>query len=171
MSSTTSARDIYLQGVRNAHGEETQTVQAIERQINRLEHYPELKALLQRQHSESQQQAQRLEQILGTHDTSTSAVKETVTGLVGSAAAAIHGAMSDEVLKNTFSNYAMTHHAIASYTSLIAMAEAAGDGQHVPLIRESLQEEEAMAKVMEAQIVPLTQRYMQLTETGETAKA
>lgn len=170
MSTTTSAHEIYMQGLRNAHAEETQTAQTLQRQVGRLEHYSELKAGLQRHIQESQQEAQRLEQILGTHDTSTSSVKETVTGLVGNTAAAVHGAMSDEVLKNAFSTYGMTHHAIAAYTSLIAMAEAADDQQHIPLLGQSLQEKEAMAKFMDGQIAPVTKRYVELATSGQTAK-
>ena len=168
--SGTSTHEIYIQGLRNAHAEERQAVETLQRQVERLEHYPELKAGLDRHVQESQRQQERLEQILGTHGTTSSAFKEAVTGAVGNISALGHSAASDEVLKNVFRGCALEHHEIAAYTSLIAMAEAAGDQQHISLLRQSLQEEEAMAKFMEGQVVPVTRRYLELAAAGETAK-
>lgn len=170
MNTTVDVREIYMQGLRNAHAEERQAIETLQRQVERLEHYPELRAGLERHVRESQGQQERLEQILGTHGTSGSAFKEAVTGAVGNIAALGHAAASDEVLKNTFRGCALEHHEIAAYTSLIAMAETAGDQQHVPLLRQTLQEERAMAEFMEGQVVPVTKRYLELAAAGETAK-
>ena len=170
MSTTTQTHEIYMQGLRNAHAEERQAIETLQRQVERLEHYPELKAGLERHVQESQRQQERLEQILGTHGTNSSSFKEAVTGVVGNISALGHTAASDEVLKNTFRGCALEHHEIAAYTSLIAMAEAVGDHQHISLLRQNLQEEEAMAKFMEGQVVPVTKRYLELAAAGETAK-
>jgi ferritin-like metal-binding protein YciE len=88
---------------------------------------------------------------------------------MGNVAAAVHVPASDEVLKNTFANFAFEHQEIAAYTSLIAMAESLGDSTAVPLLRQSLAEEERMAEWIGGQIVPTTQRFMQLTRAGQRA--
>ncbi len=163
-------QELYLQGLRNAHALETQAVEIMQRQVDRLENYPEMKAGLQRHIQESEQQKRRLEQIMEAHGTSYSALKETVTGLVGNVAAIGHAFTTDEVIKNSFSNYAFEHLEQAAYKSLIAMAEVVGDEQHIPLLQQNLQEEQGFAEACEKLIVPTTKRYMQLQAAGETAK-
>jgi ferritin-like metal-binding protein YciE len=73
------------------------------------------------------------------------------------------------VLKNTFANFAFEHQEIAAYTSLIAMAESLGDSAAIPLLQQSLAEEERMAEWIRGQIVPTTERFMQLTRAGQRA--
>ena len=170
MSGTAATKELYMQGLRDAHALETQAVQIMSRQVERLENYPDVKAGLQRHISESEQQKRRLEQIMEAHGTSPSTIKETVTGLVGNMAAIGHAFTSDEVIKNSFANYAYEHLEQAAYMSLIAMAEAAGDQQHVPLLQQNLQEEIEFGKVCGNLVVPTTQRYMQLQAAGQTAK-
>lgn len=162
-------RDLYLTGIRNLHGVETQAVQQLSRQVERLESYPELEAQLRKHIDESKQQGQRLEAILHAHDADISSVKEAVTGLVGNIVAVVHAPMTDEVLKNHFLNYAYENYEVAAYTSLIAMAEAVGDTQAVPALRQSLQEERDMAAFLERMTAPATQKYLELAATGQKA--
>lgn len=162
--------ELYHQGLRNAHALETQAIQIMERQVERLENYPDVKAGLQRHIMESEGQKRRLEQIMQKHDISASALKETVTGLAGNIAALGHAFTTDEVIKNSFSNYAYEHLEQAAYMSLIAMAEAAGDQASIPLLQQNLDEEIAFGKACGELVVPTTKRYMQLQAAGQTAK-
>ena len=66
-------------------------------------------------------------------------------GLMGSMAALAHMPAQDEILKNAFANSAVEAYEIAAYTSLLTIAEAAGDHASIPAFRQSLAEEEAMA--------------------------
>lgn len=170
MSGNNGIQELYMQGLRNAHALETQAVQIMSRQVERLENYPEMKAGLQRHIRESEGQAKRIEQIMEAHGTSASSLKEVVTGLVGNAAAIGHAFTTDEVIKNSFANYAYEHLEQAAYMSLIAMAEAAGDQQHIPLIQQNLDEEIAFGKVCGELVVPTTKRYMELQAAGQKAK-
>ncbi len=162
--------EIYHTGLRNMHALEMNAIELTERQVERLEHYPEMAARLRQHRTESEQQAQRLEAILQRHGTSSSAAKNAVTSVMGNVAAALHMPAADEILKNTFANFAFEHQEIAGYTSLIAMAERIGDTASIGPLRQSLAEEESMAKFVGEQIVPTTQRYMDLTAAGEKAK-
>lgn len=162
--------ETYHTGIRNLHALEMTAIAMTARQVERLEHYPEMARRLQQHKVESEQQAQRLEAILQRHGTSSSSAKNTVTSVMGNVAAALHAPASDEVLKNTFANYAFEHQEIAAYTSLIAMAERVGDTMAISPLRQSLSEEEAMAKFIQDQIVPTTKRYLDLTAAGEKAK-
>ncbi len=169
ISPDTQVRDAYLTGLRNMHALEMSAIELTERQTERLEHYPEMKARLAQHHGESQEQARRLEMILQRMDTSTSSAKNVVSSVMGNVAAALHAPAQDEVLKNTFANFAFEHQEIAAYTSLIAMAEAVGDVAAAAPLRQSLSEEQAMADWIEDHIVPTTTRYLELLAQGERA--
>ena len=159
----------YMTGLRNMHALEMSAIEMTERQAERLEHYPEMKARLQQHHAESQEQARRLENILDRLDSSTSAAKNTVTSVMGNVAAALHAPAKDEVLKNTFANFAFEHQEIAAYTSLMTMAEIVGDSSAMPLLEKSLTEEQEMADWIKARIGSTTERYLELLREGARA--
>ncbi len=161
--------EIYHTGLRNMHALEMTAIELTQRQIERLENYPEMKAKLQQHHTESEEQARRLEDILNRHDTSASTAKNAVSAMMGNVAAALHAPASDEILKNTFANYAFEHQEIAAYTSLIAMARALGDTASVPRLEQSLGEEERMAEWIKERIIPTTERFLQLAQMGQPA--
>jgi ferritin-like metal-binding protein YciE len=165
----TRLHEIFHTGVRNLHALEMNAIELTERQVERLENYPEMAARLRQHNIESKAQAERLAAILERHNTSSSAAKNTVSAVMGNVAAALHAPASDEVLKNTFANFAFEHQEIASYTSLIAMAEKIGDTASVAPLRQSLGEEQAMADWIRQNIVPTTERFMELSAAGQKA--
>jgi ferritin-like metal-binding protein YciE len=164
-----SIQDIYITGLRNAHALENQAVQILSRQVERLQSYPAMEQRLREHIEESRTQATRIEQILERHGTSHSALKDMVTGFMGNMAALAHAPMQDEVLKNTFSNFAFEHFEIASYKALLEMADAAGDGQAPPLLRMSLDEEVRMAQWIDQHLPETVRTYMRLESSGQTA--
>jgi ferritin-like metal-binding protein YciE len=66
-------------------------------------------------------------------------------------------------------NYAFENFEIASYSSLIALAEAGDFTRATPLLRETLGEEQAMAAWVLESLPDLTRRYVGLTSLGEKA--
>jgi ferritin-like metal-binding protein YciE len=167
MAST--VQDIYITGLRNAHALENQAVQLLSRQVERLENYPAMVDRMRQHIEESRAQAHRLEQILEAHGTSHSAFKDAVTGILGNLAAVAHTVAQDEVIKNTFANYAFEHYEIASYQALLEMASAAGDGRAPQLLRQSLDEEVRMAQWIEQHLPETVRTYMRLETSGQTA--
>lgn len=162
---------LYVTALRNTHAEETQGLQQMERQVERLENYPQYAALLRRHISTTQGQVQRLEQALEAQGETISALKETVTGLAGNIGAAVHALAGDETLKNLYAGYAYQYHQIAAYKSLIEIAKAAGATAHVSLFEKSLQEETEAANEVERLIAPVTQKYVQLYQSQGTSTA
>jgi len=162
-----SAQDIYITGLKNAHALEMQAVQLLERQIERIENYPEMAARMKSHVEESRVQAERLQQILERYGTSHSALKDFGTGLMGNLAAMAHAPMQDEILKNTFANYAFEHFEIASYRGLMEMAQAAGDQEGLGLLKQSLEEEVKMAEFVGQNLPQTVQRYIQLETSGQ----
>ncbi|MBL6453721.1 ferritin-like domain-containing protein [Belnapia sp. T6] len=165
MAST--AQDIYITGLKNAHALEVQAMQLLERQVERIESYPEMVGRMKQHIEESRVQSQRLEQILERFGTSNSSLKDFGTGLMGNLAAMAHAPMQDEILKNTFANYAFEHFEIASYRGLIEMAQAAGDQQGIALLQQSLQEEVQMAEFIGQNLPQTVQKYIQLETSGQ----
>lgn len=156
-------RSIFATGVRNAHALEKQAIQLIERQLPRLDDYPEVKARMRQHLEETRAQEERLDQVLRTLDDDRSVVKDMVLEFMGNMAAMAHMPADDEILKNTFANLAFENYEKAAYTSLITMAEAAGFEREKALFEQSLREEEAMADWIETSTPMVTQRYLQLS--------
>ncbi len=170
MSTTTEkARDIFIVGLRNQHAVEKQAIELLERQVGRLENYPEMSARMRQHIAESNEQARRIEELLSSLGTSHSTVKDTVTSLMGNLAALGHTVAPDEVLKNTLANFAFEHYEIASYLSLLTLAEATGHDRAKLALSESLREEEQMAQWIQDHIGPTTLRFVERTAAGQTA--
>lgn len=164
-----SPRDTYITGLVNAHALENQAVSILSRQVERLENYPEMSDQLRLHIDESKAQAQRLEEILSSLGTSHSTLKDMVTSFAGNMAALAHAPMQDEVIKNTFANFAFEHFEIAAYRSLLTMAELAGDNGSPKLLQQSLDEEIRMAKWIEDNLDATTRKYVQLSAAGQKA--
>jgi ferritin-like metal-binding protein YciE len=169
MDPRSSAHDVFLTGLRNAHAMESQAVSIIQPQLNRLTHYPEVSELLQTHLRETEMQIGRLEEILAGIDESASMVKDTVMSMAGSMAALTHSAAPDEILKNSFANLAFENYEIAAYTSLLVVAERAGASRFVPLLEQTLQEEREMADAIERMLPGVTERFVTLKASGERA--
>ncbi|WP_367614532.1 ferritin-like domain-containing protein [Teichococcus coralli] len=170
MSETTRhAQEIYVSGLRNQHAVEKQAVQLLERQVGRLENYPEMEARLREHIGESEQQAKRIEQLLEAFGSTNSTLKDMGLQFMGNMAALAHAPAPDEVVKNTFANFAFEHFEIASYRSLLVLAETVGHQDGLGLLRQSLQEEEAMARWIDEHLRPTTLRYLERSASGQTA--
>lgn len=165
----TDARSIYAAALRNTHAMEQQGLRQMELQLSRLERYPEYKALLEGHIRTTRNQLKQLEEALGDHGESLSAIKETVTAVAGTVAATVHAAFTDETLKNLYAGYAYQYEQIGAYRSLIVIAEMAGDTTHSGSFGQSLREEEQAAERVAAIIEPVTRRYMELAMAGEKA--
>jgi ferritin-like metal-binding protein YciE len=159
-----AALDCYISGIKNAHALEKQAIQLMERQVERIENYPEVEQLLRQHIRETEQQIQRIEEVLHSFGEDRSLLKDLATQISGNLAAIGHAIMPDEILKNHFANHAFENFEIASYESLITMAEATNHGQHVSAYRASLGEEEKMARTLREMTPELTLKYMRLYE-------
>jgi ferritin-like metal-binding protein YciE len=169
MSDTASGLEIYLAGLRNQHAVEQQAISLLSRQVERLENYPEMEARMRQHIQESEVQARRLEELLGSHGTSHSAIKDAVTSIGGNLAALAHTVAPDEVLKNTFANFAFEHFEIAAYKSLLIMAELVGQTAAASLLTQSLNEEVQMARWIDEHLTDTTRKYVERSRSGLTA--
>jgi ferritin-like metal-binding protein YciE len=160
---------VFVAGLKNAHAVEHQALALIDRQLDHLSHYPDVADHLRMHRGETEQQIVRLEDLLGDFDESRSVLKDAALTLSGNMAALAHVFAPDEILKNSFANFAFENFEAASYKSLIAMADIGGFGSAVPLLTQSLNEELAMAAWVDENNAALTRRYLERRAAGETA--
>ena len=92
-----------------------------------------------------------------------------MASIAGNFAAMAHMPAPDEVLKNTFANFAFEHMEIAAYTSLLTLSDAVGQGDAKAALEQSLREEQAMAKWIYEHIGPTTLTYLERSAAGQTA--
>jgi ferritin-like metal-binding protein YciE len=160
VSMTTDVRSIYQESLRNTHAEERQGLTQMEAQVKGLDAYPDYQALLQRHVATTRTQIGRIEAALEAAGAGCGGLREAVTNAVGAAGTALHGVMPDTTLKNLYAGYAFQFHQIAAYKSLAVIAEAAGFGADKGWIDQTIAEEEAAAREVEAIIPSVTRAFL-----------
>jgi len=166
---TDTIQHVFIVGLRNAHAVEHQALALMDRQIDHLSHYPEVAQRLKAHRAETEGQIERLDEILHSLGDSASTVKDATLGLVGNLAALGHVFAPDEILKNSFANFAFENFEIASYRSLITVGETGGFGSALPMLQLTLDEELAMARFCDESLPVITRKYLELRAAGETA--
>jgi ferritin-like metal-binding protein YciE len=104
---------------------EVQARELMERQSERLDEYPEVKAKVAAHLQETNEQLSRLEQCLEACGESTSTLKDTAQSVAANTMAIAHSMAGDEI-KNAFANNAFENYEIAAYKSLLTLCPAAG---------------------------------------------
>ncbi|TFL16247.1 ferritin-like domain-containing protein [Jannaschia formosa] len=170
MTDNDHARRVFLVGLQNAHAMEKQALSIMQPQVNRLTRYPELSQRLQAHIAETETQISRLDEILDTLGESSSPMKDSLLSAFGSMAALGHVAAGDEVIKNSFANLAFENYEVGAYISLITAARASGESTAIPLLEQSLDEERRMADWVADHIRSVTETFIFLRGTGESAK-
>ena len=169
MDRTEIVRSVFLVGLRDAHALEHQALALMDRQIDHLTNYPEVEQRLRTHRRETEHQIRRLEAILEGLGESHSTLKDTALSISGNLMAFTHTFAPDEILKNSFANFAFENFEIASYKGLITVAEAGSFGEAIPLLNETLNEEVAMARFCDEILPAVTKKYLHLRAAGETA--
>jgi len=161
--------ELFVTGLKNAHGVEHQALALIDRQLDHLANYPEVAEQLRMHRTETEQQITRIDEILAGFDAKPSAIKDLGLSISGNLAALAHVFAPDEILKNSFANYAFENFEIASYTGLLTLADLGGFSSQQSLLRQSLSEEQRMATWVIDSLPELTRKYAGLRAAGETA--
>lgn len=169
MTNQSTTQELFITGLKNAHGVEHQALQLMDRQIEHLQNYPEVADMLRMHRAETEGQLQRIDELLTGFDTSASGVKDAVLSFSGNMAALAHVFAPDEVIKNSFANHAFENFEIAAYTSLLTLADMGGFQHAVAPLRQSLGEEQRMAQLVLESVPAITRKYTELRAAGETA--
>ncbi|KQZ48679.1 hypothetical protein ASD54_17670 [Rhizobium sp. Root149] len=167
---TEDRRSLFVAGLKNAHAMENQALSIIKPQLSRIENYPQVAARLEQHLRETEAQIKRIEDILAGLNEDNSTLKDWMLSATGSMAALGHTMADDEILKNSFANFAFEHFEIAAYNALLVMAEMCGHQSSIAGLKENLSEEEAMARWLSDNLREVTSEFVVRREAGETAK-
>lgn len=164
-------KDNLLDWLRDAHAMEQQAEQMLKGQASRIENYPELKVRIEQHIVETQTQRDLLETCISRLGGSPSALKDLAGKFMAFGQAAGGVMMSDEVVKGAMAGYVFEHLEIASYTILIAAAEAAGDMETKRICEQILPQEQAMADWLREHLPQITHAFVRRSEApGVEAK-
>jgi len=163
------ATSLFITGLKDAHGVEHQALALIDRQLNIVTNYPEVADMLRRHRAETETQIQRLDEILAGFDTKASALKDAALSLTGNLAALAHVPAPDAILKNSVANHAFEHFEIAAYTGLLTLADYGDHASAMPLLQQTLAEEQRMADWTLSSLPDLVRKYVARRAAGETA--
>lgn len=163
-------RSLFVIGLKNAHAMENQALSIIKPQLSRIENYPQIAARLEEHLRETETQISRIEDILANLDEDNSTLKDWMLSAAGSMAALGHSMADDEILKNSFANFAFENFEIAAYNSLLVMAEIGGFQMSIAALRQNLAEEEGMARWLSENLRDVTVEFVTRREAGQAAK-
>jgi ferritin-like metal-binding protein YciE len=163
-------REIFVTGLKNAHAMENQALSIMKPQLSRIENYPEVAAKLEQHIRETEGQIVRIEEVLSGLNEDHSALKDMALSFTGAMAAMGHTMAGDEILKNSFANFAFENFEMAAYKSLLTVADAGGYGAATSALQANLAEEKAMAQWLDENLVSVTTKFLSLREAGVKAK-
>ena len=166
-----AAHETLVAGLRNAHALEKQAITVLEAQLDLLTEYPELHAGVTEHIVETRDQARRLEAGLEVCGASTSMVKDALMSVMGLGQSSVAGFSDDAVLKAVIADITNEHLEIATYRTLIALADMAGKPELKPRLEETLREEEAMAAWFEENLDAITRRFVEIKAAEQLAEA
>lgn len=166
----TTADETLMDSLRNAHAMEKQAIESTEKQIDRLEHYPELRAWVRDHVESSRSQRERIRQCLERRGGDASSVKDMALGFMGNVQDLTGTLAADEVVKNAITDYGFKYYEIGAYECLRAAAQAVGDGQTVGVVDEIIREEEALADRLRPILPQVMASYMGKESAGAEAK-
>ena len=156
--------------LRDAHAMEKQAIESVERQQNRLEHYPELRNWARDHVQTAQQHRQLIRQCIERRGGSPSTLKDVAMTVLGNIQELSGILTADEVLKNAIGDYAFKHYQIACYKALIAASEEANDPETKRVCEEILSTEQQLADRLLPYSPQVTREYMRRDAAEVVAK-
>jgi ferritin-like metal-binding protein YciE len=142
-------KDQLIKHIDNAHAMEQNVLRMLDGMISTTDD-PEILDALEHHKMQTQNHADRMAQRLETHDTAPSTVKQ-ISGVLGALAKMpLDFVRGEKSGRNARDGYATEHLEIASYELLRRVAQKAGDEETAQAAQEIIAEEQAMAKLIEA---------------------
>ena len=166
----TTPRENLISWLSDAYAMEGQAIELLERQIKRLESYPEALPRLRQHLQETRQQQSEVEQCLHRLGTDPSTLKETAMKFAANVQGMLAAMAGDEVLKHALGSYAFEHFEAGCYESLMVAAETAGEPEIARTCQRIMEQELDMAAWVWDQLPHLTQKYLERSASGAEAK-
>ncbi len=152
--------DTVIAWLNDAHALENNLVQVLENHANDAKDYPQIQARIEEHLQQTRRHAELVKGCIERLGGSTSAIKTGMGKVMGAVQGLSTGPAGDELVKNALADYASEHFEIASYTSLIAAAQAIGEQEIASVCQQILRDEQDMASWLQQQIPLITQEYL-----------
>lgn len=166
-----AAHETLVARLRDTHALEKQAITVLEAQLKLLTEYPELHARVTEHIVETRDQARRLEAGLEACGGSTSMIKDALMSVMGLGQSSVASFGDDAVLKAVTADIMEEHMEIATYRTLIVLADMAGKPDLRPRLEETLREEEAMANWFAENLDAITRRFVEIKASEQQAEA
>ena len=136
---------VYLDWLRDAHAVEMHAEPMLHALLTRLDEYPLLRARIDQYLHHTREQQQQVKEVLKRHDSEWSALKDALgrMSVVGQAASDM--LRDGEGVRIAVSAYAFCNYKVATYTTLLTVAQQAEDAAGEKLFQRILQHEIQMA--------------------------
>jgi ferritin-like metal-binding protein YciE len=172
MATTTATytEETLLDWLRDAHAMENQAEQVLSTTTSRIEHYPELRAQLDRHLQQTRRHVDLVRGCIERFGSSTSIIKDTAARMTGFMQAASGLFVGDEIVKAALGTYVFEQMEIGSYKILIAAAEACGQPEVKRVCETILRDEEEMAQWVDAHLGDVVRKYLARDRRGAMAK-
>lgn len=166
-----AAHETLITTLRSMHALEVQVITVLEAQLDLLSEFPDLHARIKSHVTDTREQARRLEAGLEACGSTTSMVKDALMSIMGLGQSSFQGMGDDAVLKAMVADMMTEHLEIATYRTLLALADMAGKPELRSRLEESLHEEEAMAAWFDENLEAITRRFIEIKVSGKKADA
>lgn len=153
-------REIMLDWLRDAHAMERASIDNLKRQVDHLEHYPDIRAKFEQQLELTKVQEDRIDKALADMGADKSSIKDAITRFAGQAQAMLAGSSADEVVKQATTTLAYEEWEIANFRALAAAAQHEGEVSMASMFEQMAEEKEEMADWLADAIPDITRRYL-----------
>jgi ferritin-like metal-binding protein YciE len=153
-------RETLLGWLKDAHSMEKALLPVLENHANDAADMPEVQARLTQHLEETRRHVDMVHQCIQSLGGDTSALKDMVGNITGAVQSVSSAPFADEPVKNFLSDFAAENFEVASYTSLVAAAQALGETQIAATCQQILQEDQAMAQWLQQQIPTVTNAFL-----------
>ncbi len=153
-------RETLLGWLKDAHSMEKALIPTLENHANDAADMPQIQAGLLQHLEETRRHVDLVHQCIVSMGGDTSVVKDLVGNITGAVQSVASAPFADEPVKNFLSDYAAENFEVASYTSLIAAAQALGETQVATICEQILREDQAMAQWLQQHIPTVTTAFL-----------
>lgn len=155
-------KETVISWLNDAHALEHNLIKVLEHRIKDTEDHPEIQNRIQQHLDETHKHVELVEHCIKHLGGNVSAIKTGMANVTGMIQGISTGPAPDEMVKNALADYSSEHLEIASYTSLVAAAQAIGEPEIAKICETILQDEKEMAQFLAQKLPAITQEYLAL---------
>jgi ferritin-like metal-binding protein YciE len=161
-----TGQEMMLAWLNDAHAMEHALIHTLEQRIREAEGHPEIKARDEQHLEETRRHAELVRGCVERLGGTTSALKTGMSSAMGVVQGLSTAVARDTLMKNCLADYSAEQFEVASYTALIAGAQALGDRDTAAICEQIRREDAAMAEWLAQRLPAVAQATLRQQDTG-----